>query len=208
MVGISALGSRKPHLLAGGALLMRLAWCGAASAQNAPAISSASQDAPGSTTSTTAIISPPPSTAPHLDLQQPVFGAGTGTGGIYDLNVSSAQGGPPGTIAVTSAAPPSPAYSFEQYARQIHGSVSTGFSSNGGHVFSGEVNLPLVPGIADVDVGAATGQTGGYKAFNGSKIASVGYDAYSVGLHLHPSDNFDAYFGVTGLRLNAPPPQW
>ena len=182
-----------PGMLAGLAGLALL-WGGPAAAQTAPGAPAA--PAPP----VAAIIAPPASTATHYDLQPPVFGSGPSS--VYDLNVSSAQTGPAGTVAVTSAAP-SLAYSFDQYARSIHGSVSTGFSSNGGHEFSGMVNLPLVPGTADLDVGLATGQTGGYKS-NGIRVESVGYDAYYAGLHLHPADNIDAYIGISGLRMNAP----
>jgi hypothetical protein len=150
----------------------------------------------------TAIVSPPVSTAPHYDLQPPVFGGGSNS--VYDLNVSSTQNGPAGTIAVTNTAPP-PAYSFEQYAREVHGYVSTGVSSTGGHEFSGGVNLPLVPGTADLDVGVGTGQTGSYKVA-GTKLPSLGYDTYYAGLHLHPADNIDAYIGIRGLRVNGPQP--
>jgi hypothetical protein len=150
----------------------------------------------------TAIVSQPVSTAPHYDLQPPVFGGGANS--VYDLNVSSTQNGPAGTIALTNTAPP-PAYSFDQYARAVHGYVSTGVASNGGHEFSGGVNLPLVPGVADVDVGVGTGQTGGYKVA-GTRLPSLRYDTYYAGLHLHPADNIDAYIGINGMRVNGPQP--
>jgi hypothetical protein len=173
--------------------------CPPAAAQTASSGSPASTQAAAGT----AITAPPATTTQHYDLQPPVFGAGPSS--VYDLNVSPNQNGPAGTIAVTSTAPPL-AYSFDQYARSIHGYVSTSVSSNGGHEFSGGVTLPIVPGAADLDVGLSTGQIGGFRPYAGNKTLSAGYDAYYAGLHIHPSDNFDAYIGVQGLRLANPQP--
>ncbi len=138
----------------------------------------------------------------HYDLN--VYPALTGQSGLYDLNVANAQKGPPGTIALTSATPPPPAYSFQDVMKNTHGYVSTGVSSGSGHFFEGGVSIPLVPGKAELEVGASTGQLPTFKNFsNNGKAPAITYDAYNVGLALHPTDDISAYIGVSGMRLNA-----
>jgi hypothetical protein len=85
----------------------------------------------------------------------------------------------------------------------IHGYVEAGVDSRSGHNFSGGVTIPLSP-RADLDLAASTGQVGGYKTPWG-KTPVATYDTYSAGLHLHPTDDTDAYIGISGLHLNAKP---
>jgi hypothetical protein len=138
----------------------------------------------------------------NLDLS--VNSLPSGQGGIYDLNMATTQSGPPGTIAMTSKAPPL-AYSFDQLLRNIHGYASAGVSSGGGHEFSGGLFIPLVPDRADLAVGVTTGQVGDLPpVVPGGKRQTANYNAYYADLHLHPADNIDAYIGVSGLRFKSP----
>ncbi len=124
-------------------------------------------------------------------------------GGLYDLNVAGTQNGPPGTVALTNAAP-SAKDSFADLIANTHGYVSAGVSSHSGHVFEGGLSIPLVPGKAELEVSAATGQDGGYKLANfAGKTPVTTYDAYSVGLALHPTDDISAYIGVSSVRLHS-----
>ena len=123
-------------------------------------------------------------------------------GGLYDLNVAGTQNGPPGTVAMTTAAPAAK-YSFEDVLADTHGYVSAGVSSHSGHAFEGGLSIPLVPGKAELEVAASTGQDGGYKIANfAGKTPTTTYDAYSVGLALHPTDDISAYVGVSSVRLH------
>jgi hypothetical protein len=143
-----------------------------------------------------------PAHGQNLDLS--VNSLPTAQGGIYDLNMATTQSGPPGTIAVTSKAPPL-AYSFDQFVRNIHGYASAGVSSGGGHEFSGGLFIPLVPDRADLAVGVTSGQVGDLPpVVRGGKRQTANYNAYYADLHLHPADNVDAYIGVSGLRLKSP----
>jgi hypothetical protein len=137
----------------------------------------------------------------HYDLN--VYPALPGSGGEYDLNVAGTQNGPPGTIAMTSASPP-PAYSFKDVLANTHGFLEAGLSSRGGHEFNAGVSIPLLPGKADLDLAAGTGQVAAWPKTVGGKTPLVTYDTYSAGLHLHPTDDTDAYIGFTGLRLHGP----
>ena len=130
----------------------------------------------------------------------------SGQGGIYDLNMATTQNGPPGTIAMTSKAPPL-AYSFDQFVRNIHGYASAGVASTGGHEFSAGVFIPLVPDRADLALGVTQGQIGDLPPVvrNGKKQTET-YTAYNAGLHLHPTDDIDAYIDISGLRFKSPYP--
>ncbi len=124
-------------------------------------------------------------------------------GGLYDLNVAGTQNGPPGTVALTTGAPTAK-YSFEDVLANTHGFVSAGVSSHGGHAFEGGLSIPLVPGKAELEVSATTGQDGGYKVAGlPGKTPTTTYDAYSVGLNLHPTDDISAYIGVSSVRLHS-----
>ncbi len=126
----------------------------------------------------------------------------TPQGGLYDLNVAGTQNGPPGTVALTTVAPTAK-YSFENMLANTHGYVSAGVSSHGGDSFEGALSIPLVPGRAELEVAAATGQDGGYKIANlPGKTPRTTYDTYSVGLALHPTDDITAYIGVSSVRLH------
>ncbi len=139
---------------------------------------------------------------PHYDLN--VYPSLGGTDSPYNLNVAPTQNGPAGTVVMTSTAPPT-AYSFQDVLANTHGYVSTGVATHGGHEFSGGVTIPLVPGRADLSVGASSGQVGGFPSFTaGGKSSTLRYDSYYAGLHLHPTDDIDAFIGVSGLRLHAP----
>jgi hypothetical protein len=143
----------------------------------------------------------PPAAAQHYLYTTPYA---PGTGDPFDLTVAPVQNGPAGTVAVTSSAPPSD-YSFADFARNIHGYVSTGVETHGGHDFSGGVTMPLVPGKADLTVSASSGQIGGFQPLGpGQKNAIAHYDAYSATLHLHPTDDVDAYIGITGGSYKLP----
>ena len=123
-------------------------------------------------------------------------------GGLYDLNVAGTQNGPPGTVALTTVAPTAK-YSFADVVANTHGYVSAGVSTNGGHEFEGALSIPLVPGKAELEVSASTGQDGGYRLANFTgKTPSATYDAYSVGLALHPTEDISAYIGVSSVRLH------
>jgi hypothetical protein len=144
---------------------------------------------------------PPASTAPHYDLN--VYPTLPGASSPYNLNVATVQNGPPGTIAVTNAAPP-PAYSFQDVLANTHGYVSTGVATHGGYEVSGGVTMPIAPGKADLSFGAGTGGLGGLpSAIPGGKSANLSYDSYYAGLHLHPTDDIDAFIGISGLRLHS-----
>ena len=131
-----------------------------------------------------------------------VYPALAAPGGLYDLNVAGTQNGPPGTIAVTSATP-THNYSFEDVLANTHGYVSAGVSTGNGHSFDGGVSIPLVPGKAELELSASTGQLSTYRIADArGKTPGVTYDAYSVGLALHPADNVEAYVGVSSVRLH------
>jgi hypothetical protein len=140
----------------------------------------------------------PPGGQQHYDLN--VYPALNG-GSPFDLNVATAQNGPPGTIAMTSAAPPA-AYSFKDMLANTHGFVETGVSSRGGYGVSGGVGIPVLPGKADLDLAAGTGQLAGWGKTPNGKTPLATYDQYSAGLHFHPTDDTDAYIGVTGIRVH------
>ena len=138
----------------------------------------------------------------NLDLS--VNSLPSGQGGLYDLNMATTQSGPPGTIAMTSKAPPL-AYSFDQFVRNIHGYASAGVSSGGGHEFSGGLFIPLVPDRADLAVGVTSGQIGDLPpVLPGGKRQTENFNAYYADLHLHPADDVDAYIGISGLRVKSP----
>ena len=123
-----------------------------------------------------------------------------GGGGLYDLNVAPSQSGPPGTVTLTD---PTPAKSYvDDVIRNTHGFVSAGVATHNGHSFDGGVSIPIVPGKAELELAASTGQFG--VPGLGSKNATVTYDAYSAGVHLHPTDDVEAFVGVSGVRLHIP----
>jgi hypothetical protein len=132
----------------------------------------------------------------HYDLN--VYPALTG-GGPYDLTAAPVQSGPAGTITMTSAAP-SAAYSFKEMLANTHGYVSTGVSSRGGYGFEGGVSMPIVPGKVDLELGGGVGQLGSFKGEG--KHANPTYDTYYAGLHVHPTDDFDATIAISGLRVH------
>ena len=138
--------------------------------------------------------------ASHYDLN--VYPTLTGPSGLYDMNVAAAQKGPPGTIALTTSTP-APAYSFKDVVANTHGYVSTGVSTGSGHFFEGGVSVPLVPGKAELELSGSSGQLPTFKVNGGGRTPTLTYDAYNVGLALHPSDNVSAYIGFSGLRLHA-----
>ena len=137
----------------------------------------------------------------HYDLN--VYPSLAPSGGIYDLSVATTQNGPPGTVALTNAAPPQ-AYSFEDILRQTHGFVSAGVATHNGHEFSGGVTVPIVPGKADLELAASSGQWGLPNNVAGGKDAVVAFDRYSAGLALHPTDDIEAFVGVSTVRVRAP----
>jgi hypothetical protein len=128
-------------------------------------------------------------------------------GGLADLNLATTQSGPPGTIRMTTKPPPPPSYSFADFARNIHGYVSTGVATGGGYGYSGGVEMPLVPGRADLAFGASSGQIGDLPPlYPGGKRQTQSYTSYYAGIHLHPADNVDAYISISGLQLKSPYP--
>ncbi len=133
----------------------------------------------------------------HYDLNMyPTMGSGSPN----DLSASSAPSLPPG--AASTAAPPPPAYSFKDVLANTHGFVETGVSSRGGYDVSGGVSIPILPGKAELDLAAGTGQLAGWGKTPNGKTPIATYDSYSAGLQIHPSDDFSAYIGITGLRLH------
>jgi len=132
----------------------------------------------------------------HYDLN--VYPAMNG-GSPYDLSAASAQSGPPGMITMSSSAPP-PAYSFKDALANTHGFLETGVSSRGGYEVSGGVSIPILPGKADLYLAGGTGQLAGWGKTPSGKTPLAVYDTYSAGLHIHPTDDTDAYIGISGLR--------
>ena len=143
-----------------------------------------------------------PAAAQTKPLDTNVYPALTGPTGLYDLTITPGQKAPPNTIAVTSAAPP-PAYSFHDIIQNTHGYLATGISSGSGHNFEGGVSIPLVPGKAELQLSGATGQLPILKFAGLGKTQPLTYDAYNVGLSLHPTENIEAYIGWQGLRLHS-----
>jgi len=141
----------------------------------------------------------PPSTAYDVNVYPQLGG-----GGAYDFASATTNGSPPGTVTMTSATP-SAAYSFKDMLANTHGYVSAGVSSRNGHEFDAGVSIPLVPGRAQLDVGGGTGQfEPSWAAKVNCKTPVATYDTYYAALHLHPTDDFDATVGISGLRLHAP----
>jgi hypothetical protein len=137
----------------------------------------------------------------HYDLNVYPVIAGSGA---FDLNPAPVQSGPAGTVTMTSAAPPA-AYSFKDLLANTHGYVSTQLSSRGGYGVEAGVSMPIVPGKVDLDFGGGTGQLGGLRSLRGDgKHTNLTYDSYYADLHLHPTDDFDATIGISGLRLHGP----
>jgi len=127
------------------------------------------------------------------------------SGSPYDLKVAGALGGTGGAVVASSAAPP-PAYSFKDVLANTHGFLETGVSSRGGYGVSGGVSIPILPGKADLDLSAGTGQLAGWGKTPNGKTPLAVYDDYSAGLHFHPTEDTDAYIGISGVRLHAPAP--
>jgi hypothetical protein len=141
---------------------------------------------------------PGPAAQQHYDLN--VYPS-VGGGSAYDLGTPSAQIGSPGPIVASSSAPP-PAYSFKDVLANTHGFLEAGLSSRGGYGYSGGVSIPILPGKADLDLAAGTGQIAGWGKTPNGKPPLATYDSYSAGLHFRPTDDTEAYIGITGLRLH------
>jgi hypothetical protein len=141
-----------------------------------------------------AAAQPAASAQQHYDLN--VYPSLTG-GSPYDLGAASAQG----PIVASSYAPP-PAYSFQDVLANSHGFLETGVSSRGGYGVSGGISMPIVPGKADLDLSAGTGQVTGWGKTPDGKTPRAVYDTYSAGLHFRPTEDTDAYIGISGLRLH------
>jgi hypothetical protein len=150
--------------------------------------------------------------APKIALAQSAAASGPAAQQHYDLNVypslnSSSPfdltpaGTPAGPIVASSAAP-TPAYSFKDVLANTHGFLETGVSSRGGYGISGGVSIPILPGKADLDLAAGTGQIAGWGKLPNGKTPLAVYDSYSAGLHFRPTDDTDAYISITGLRLH------
>ena len=143
-----------------------------------------------------------PGSATPTDLSLPMFAASAGD--PTSLNVAPAQNGPPGTVAVTEAAPMQ-GYNFDEFRRSIQGYVSTGISSHGGRGVEAGVLIPLVPGKAELEVGGGAGQIGDlYSRVPRLKHAKVTTTDYYATLHLHPSDDLDISIGYEGANLSRP----
>ena len=153
----------------------------------------------------TAPQSTPTSTgAAHYNLGLPMFAGNSAD--PYNLSgttTATANAPPPGSTA-PAALPDS--YTFDTFRQNIHGYVSAGVATHNGHEFSGGVEVPVVPGKVDLAVGADTGQVGGFAPLvPGGKRATLTYNSYYAGVHLHPADDFDAYIGVSGGHLGGLP---
>ncbi len=172
-----------------------------AAASAAAARDSAAITAPSFAATPAAPATPPGQAVPPnhpLALGVPVFSPTASS--PYNFNVAPAQVGPPGTITMTSASP-LPDYSFQQFAHDVHGYASAGVSSNNGHMFSGGVTAPLVPGKADVFLNATTGQFGNLPAPPGVKPGTLNYTAYGGGIAIHPTDDFSAFIGIQHVQV-------
>ena len=137
--------------------------------------------------------------AQHYDLNVYPVIAGSGA---FDLDTAAKQTGPAGTLTMNSAAPPA-AYSFKDMLANTHGYIGTQVSSRGGYGVEAGVSMPIVPGKVDLDLGGGEGQITGPHAINGKRLTQT-YDTYYAGLHLHPTDGFDAEIAISGLRLHGP----
>lgn len=178
--GWKALMSAHRPVRAPGLLIVAMAWCGPACAQQALTGAAANNA--------------------HFDLNLPVFAASNNN--AYDLSsATTTLNTAPAPTPPTQAALPDN-YTFANFARSIHGYVEAGVGTQNSHEFSGGVEMPLVPGKVDLAVGASTGQQGGFIPYApGTKPGTLHYDTYYASVHLHPADNFDAYIGVVGSRL-------
>jgi hypothetical protein len=137
---------------------------------------------------------PAPAAQQHYDLN--VYPSLSGSD-PYALGAPSAQG----PIVASSYAPP-PAYTFKDVLANSHGFIETGVSSRGGYGVSGGVSMPIVPGKADLDLSAGTGQVTGWGKTPDGKTPRAVYDSYGAGLHFKPTDDTDAYIGISGVRLH------
>jgi hypothetical protein len=153
--------------------------------------------APGIAAAQSAASSGPPAQS-HYDLN--VYPA-LNNGSPFDLGTAGVQIGSPGPIVASSAAP-APAYSFQDMLANSHGYLETGVNSRGGYGISGGVSIPIIPGKADLDLAAGTGQLAGWGKLPNGKTPLAVYDTYSAGLHFRPTDDTDAYISITGLRLH------
>ena len=143
-----------------------------------------------------------PTPAAPTDLSLPMFAASAGD--PAGLTVAPAQNGPAGTVAVTQDAPLQ-GYSFDEFRHNIQGYVSAGVSSHGGRGVEGGVLIPLVPGKAELEVGAGTGRIGDlYPGVPRLKHATVGITDYHATLHVHPSDDLDISISYAGANLTRP----
>ena len=121
----------------------------------------------------------------------------------YGTGTPPVQNTPPGTLALTPAAP-SVTSAIGAYARNVHGFVSAGVSSRGGEDLAAGVEMPLVPGKLDLAVSGNTGQTGGWAHPAGTKAPDLRYNGYQASLDYHPTDDFEAEIGVSGENLRFP----
>ena len=144
---------------------------------------------------------PPTGGASYLQTA-PLYNFGTNP---YGQSAAPAPSVPPGDISLV----PPPAFSaqaVENYAKNVHGYVSAGVSSRGGDELSAGVDLPLLPeGKADLALSGRTGQTGSFPHRSGTK-SNAPYKGYDVTLHVHPTDNLDAFvsFSQTDYRSAYP----
>jgi hypothetical protein len=140
-------------------------------------------------------------TAPAAGAQQPydlnIYPSLTG-GSPYDLGAPAPRG-----PVVASSYVPAPAYSFKDVLANTHGFLETGVDSRGGYGVSGGISMPIVPGKVDLDLAAGTGQVAGWGKTPNGKTPLAVYDTYSAGLHFHPTEDTDAYIGVSGVRLHS-----
>ncbi len=149
-----------------------------------------------------AMTAPAPSTASSYNLGLPMFAAGSAD--PYNLSATTdTQTTAPAAASTTPTLPDS--YTFDTFRQNIHGYVSAGIATHNGDNLSGGVTMPLVPGKVDLAFGADTGQVGGFQPLTpGGKRKALTYNDYYAGVHLHPSDNFDAYITVSRTHLGLP----
>ncbi len=127
-----------------------------------------------------------------------------GSADPYNLSATTdTQTTAPAAASTTPTLPDS--YTFDTFRQNIHGYVSAGIATHNGDNLSGGVTMPLVPGKVDLAFGADTGQVGGFQPLTpGGKRKALTYNDYYAGVHLHPSDNFDAYITVSRTHLGLP----
>ena len=87
----------------------------------------------------------------------------------------------------------------------IHGTFATGIATHGGAGVGGAVSVPIVPGVATLDVSGSTGQTGVLlPPGSRQKWGSAKLSTYGADLHVRPTDDMQVDISVSGGNLRLP----